>query len=238
MGQDSGASTHKRGRKQDDAKNVTGESPENPFAKKSKLTRTPPGAPVRESPKGTPSKEMESGGGDADVRSLNSDSEVSTIDEAEEANEHSFASIVTNMRDIQKSISNDRHMTKSEKESIMDSLDRVMIKMVEELASRKVLQARAEEQEKQLALLRQEVARLKCVQESSSEATMAEANQAGTSAPSVRRASDLLTRLTYAEATATKAPAEPIRKDSVASRNSKASRKPKPKTKRPVLDTA
>jgi len=184
---------------------------------------------------------MESGGRESDVLSLNSDSEVSTIDEAEEANEHSFASIVTNMRDIQKSISNDRHMTKSKKESIMDSLDRVMIKMVEELASRKVLQARAEEQEKQLSLLRQEVARLKSVQESSSEATMAEANQAGTSAPSVRRASVLLTRLTYAEAAATRAPAEPTRKESVTSRNSKASkasRKPKPKSKRPVLDTA
>ena len=129
-------------------------------------------------------------------------------------------------------------MTKSEKESIMDSLDRVMIKMVEELASRKVLQGRAEEQEKQLSLLRQEVARLKSAQESSSEATMAEANQAGTSAPSVRRASVLLTRLTYAEAAATRAPAEPTRRDSVASRNSKASRKPKSKSKRPVLDTA
>jgi len=39
-----------------------------------------------------------------------------------------------------------------------------MIRMVE-LASRKVLQARAEEQEKQLALLRQEVGRLQATQE-------------------------------------------------------------------------
>jgi len=79
---------------------------------------------------------MEGGNAEAEVLSYHTDSEISTIDDAEEANEHSFASLIASMRDIQKSISNDRHLTKSKKESIMDSLDSVMIKMVEELASR------------------------------------------------------------------------------------------------------
>ena len=45
-------------------------------------------------------------------------------------------------------------MTKSKTESVMESLDRVMVKMFEEFASRKVLPARIEEQDKQLSLLR------------------------------------------------------------------------------------
>jgi len=83
MGQDSGAS-QKRTRKQDEPQsNSSSESPtKNPFAKKSKLSKTPTGVSTRESPKGTPRIETEGRNVEAEVLSYHTDSDLSTIDVA------------------------------------------------------------------------------------------------------------------------------------------------------------
>jgi len=119
----------------------------------------------------------------------------------------------------------------------MESLDRVMIKTIEELSSRIVLQARIEEQDKQLALLREELSRRQATPGPPSRTKVLEANQKSQALPARRTSVQLASRPTYAEAAATTAPAEKSqRKASVASPTSRTSKNAK--SRRPVLDTA